>query len=93
MNINITSEQQLVQIIRQHFNIGYSFQDCLNILESLTLREERDILTADNKALIAKLENPPQRPVHQPTPPEAVPQKNLSYDNDGLDGFREVQRG
>lgn len=37
----------------------YTYADCLNIVESLTLRESRGILTPNNKALIAKLEAQP----------------------------------
>jgi hypothetical protein len=59
MNIQAHTPEQLVAIIRGHFNIDYSYQDCLNIVESLMIRETKDILTANNKALIAKLEAKP----------------------------------
>lgn len=68
MHLNIKSEQDLKKIIGAHFGAdgAFSFQQCLNILESLALRQARGQLSRDNRALIAKLEalNEAQRTCH-----------------------------
>lgn len=57
MQLNIKSEEDLQKVVGAHFGGGtFSFQQCLNILESLAIRQARGQLSKDNKALIAKLE-------------------------------------
>ncbi|QBJ04458.1 hypothetical protein HOV23_gp115 [Pseudomonas phage Lana] len=63
INIQAATPEQLVAIIKGHFNIDYTYQDCLDIVESITLRKSRGILTPNNKALIAKLEAPCPPPI------------------------------
>lgn len=58
MNLQVTSEEQLVDIVRQHLKKGYNFRDCLELLGELTLLEYLGTLEEDDKALIAKLEAP-----------------------------------
>jgi hypothetical protein len=74
VNIQAKSEQELTTIIRNHFRVNYSVADCLNIIETLVIRKQRDILTPNNKALIAKLEAPSEHmaPATEPDQPAAA---------------------
>lgn len=56
MNLTIKSEKDLVVIINRHFNAEYTFKHCLDMLDSLTIKESRGQLSRDNRVLLAKLE-------------------------------------